>query len=146
MNYKVLKPIEEFDWKTGDTIDLEKSHNIFLNWQDKVIKLALLVHAGYLKEEEEYPELKCTGDKRCLFGCGNCQKIDPTLDLWTGLSEKQFKHILAKYNAEILNKFQDQYLMEKGPGCEELLFPVLEKTIESFTKQSAEEALKRLLS
>jgi len=45
---------------------------------------------------------------------------------------KEFEKILSAYNAEILNKYQDEYLMEKGPGCEQVLFPVLEKAKKDF--------------
>lgn len=45
--------------------------------------------------------------------------------------EEKIKEILGIYNGEILNKFQDEYLMQKGPGCENVLFPVLQKSIEA---------------
>lgn len=47
-------------------------------------------------------------------------------------SEDWAKEVLSRYNAEILNQFQDKYLMELGPGCEEILFPVLTKALEDF--------------
>ena len=47
-------------------------------------------------------------------------------------SEDWTKEVLSRYNAEILNQFQDKYLMERGPGCEEILFPVLTKALEDF--------------
>lgn len=46
--------------------------------------------------------------------------------------DEKLKETLGVYNGEILNKFQDEYLMEKGPGCERILFPVLEKSTKDF--------------
>lgn len=47
-------------------------------------------------------------------------------------SEDWAKEVLSRYNAEILNKFQDEYLMARGPGCEEILYPVLTKALKDF--------------
>lgn len=46
--------------------------------------------------------------------------------------DEKLKKTLSIYNGEVLNKFQDEYLMEKGPGCEKILFPVLENAIKDF--------------
>lgn len=53
-------------------------------------------------------------------------------------AREKAKEIFSAYNAEILNKFQDEYLMEKGPGCEEILFPVLEKATNDFIESNGE--------
>lgn len=58
---------------------------------------------------------------------------DPEKQVMTEDEITEFcKKVLSRYNAEILNKFQDQYLMDKGPRCEEMLYPVLEKAIADF--------------
>jgi hypothetical protein len=45
---------------------------------------------------------------------------------------EELRDLLSKYNAVILNSYQDIYLMDRGPGCEEVLYPVLEKAIKDF--------------
>lgn len=57
-----------------------------------------------------------------------CECPTPKNESWDG----EVKGLLGRYNAEILNKFQDEYLMQRGPGCEEILYPVLEKALQDF--------------
>ncbi len=57
--------------------------------------------------------------------------VAPEQKDWEKLDE-QIKIMLGAYNAEILNEYQNKYLMQYGPGCEEILFPVLEKATKDF--------------
>lgn len=110
----------------------------------------LISIGGILEDLMEYPHTGMTVQKGLLeikgyvddllideFATGYNQGASEQLDL---IAEKkletpqveEWEKVTSRYNAEILNKFQDEYLMEKGPGCEQILFPVLEKATKDF--------------
>lgn len=100
-------------------------------------EIALLVCAGFLEKQEDFSELKCTGDKKCLFGCENCQKTEQEINLWTEEPPKNcefyfldsFAHTVY-VNSWMWEGDMSDYLKLKTNNCYK-------------TKQSAKEALKR---
>ena len=84
--------------------------------------------------EKEGIPLHCKHCGKVTSECEEFKKaFDPTpheSEDWEG--KGWAKELLSRFSGEILNQYQDKYLMEKGPGCEEVLFPVLEKAIKDF--------------
>lgn len=111
---------------------LNVNHRVFVYPHE----IALLVDAGYLKKQEEFPELKCTGNKTCLFGCRNCQKPEQKIDLWTEMPPKHTTYwCVTDYGLVMYYQWDStkhDLFHLKTNNCHK-------------TQESAEEALKRLL-